>query len=340
MNVLVPVSFSRTIDRTVEYALERVAQEGGSIHLVHTETPGGESRRDRQVNALLHRLVTIANEQANDRIGVETAYLARERYLTSPHDHAGEYAAYAREHDIDLVIMDPGFSVDATDPILQPVHHAFDRVGLRYAMADVSRSGIPSTAETARFLTVSSLSLVFYLAVSQSFTRANLLVGVVGAILTGLLFRNVVFETTPQLWPTVGVFVRGIMFIPYLLAKILVANIQISYLVLHPALPIDPHLDRIETGLSGGLSVTGLANSLTLTPGTLTVDAVRDELLVHSITPETRRELLTGDRQRAIEFVYYGRAGISSSETTGTKHAVTVAGPIDASEILPEETNE
>jgi multicomponent Na+:H+ antiporter subunit E len=50
-----------------------------------------------------------------------------------------------------------------------------------------------------------------------------------------------------------------------------------------------------------------LANSLTLTPGTLTVGTAGSELLVHSLAPDPRDDLLDGGRERAIRYVFHGR---------------------------------
>lgn len=337
MNVLVPVSFSRSIDQTVEYAVDRIHPDGGSIHLVYTEPLSGESARKCYAQYRMRQLESIARTRGGDKIEVIMVRLAQDRYLSSPDDHVAAYATYAQAHDIELVIMDPGFSVDATDPVLQPVGSAFKRIDVATEIANVRTIGIPTITEFKRFVSVGIFALAFYLVVSPSVTISNLIIGTGAALLTGALFRNVVFETTPMISRTIGVFVRGMVFIPYLLAKILVANVQISYLVLHPSLPIDPHLDRIETELSGGITVTALANSLTLTPGTLTVDAVRDELLVHSITPETRWELLTGERQRAIQFVYYGTAVGTPGERIALDRVVTEAGRTDARELVGNE---
>ena len=50
------------------------------------------------------------------------------------------------------------------------------------------------------------------------------------------------------------------------------ANLQVAYLVLHPKMPIHPGIVRVKTGIQSELGRTFLANSITLTPGTLTVD--------------------------------------------------------------------
>lgn len=333
MNILVPVSTSPTNDATIEAAIDRIGDEGGTIHLVYSETPGHEQGRHQRVNELLEHSANLVRDGTGGEITVFTDHLARDRYLPSPHDHAAEFATYAEKHGIDLVLIDRNYSVDATDAKLQPLHHALDQVDLPYEYADVRRSHITSPLETNRFIAVFTFTFAFYLVVTASLEPFDLLIGLISAGFAGVLFRNVTFETTPKVVQALGVFGRGIVFVPYLLGKILIANIQISYLILHPSLPIDPHLDRVETELSGGLAVTALANSLTLTPGTLSVDADRSSLLVHSITEDTRREVLTGERRQAIEFVYYGRAGVTPVDRILVDQVETVGGPIDARDL-------
>lgn len=336
MNVLVPLSTSRTVDATVLDAVERTltATDGdaGAVHLVYTETPGRERGETATIRALFERTAALARNRIDDATAVQTARLAPERYLATPHDHAAVLAEYAREHDIDTVVLDPSYSVDATDRRLQPIEHAFERAGLPYVHADVTARRRPSVAEVRRLSATALLAAGFYLVVGGTPNAFGLATSALAGVAAGLLFRNVTFETTPSFRRAAAVTLRGVSFVPYLLWKILTANIQISYLVLHPALPIDPHLDRIDAAVGEGVSVTGLANSLTLTPGTLTVDAERNELLVHSVTRETRLEILSGERERHVRFVFYGRDPDGVPGPLDRGDAETVSGPTDAME--------
>lgn len=336
MNVLVPVSPSRTNQPTIEDAVGRLhdrAEEVGTIHLVYTETPGKATGRPKRATALLERSRATATAAAGYDVEVVTAYLARDEYLANPHDHAAVLAAYVTENDVDLIVMDPNYTVDATDRTLHPVEHAYERAGLAYEKVSVEPTGRPPLVEVTRFAAIFVLTISFYLVVSATFEAFGLATGIIGATIAGVLFRNVALETTPGVATVAGAIVRGALFVPYLLAKIIVANVQISYIILHPALPIDPHLDRIQTGLGGGLTVTSLANSLTLTPGTVTVDAERDNVLVHSITEDTRLEVLTGERTNGIRFVFYGLTAIEDTDTVDIDRVETVTGPKDVLDL-------
>ena len=54
------------------------------------------------------------------------------------------------------------------------------------------------------------------------------------------------------------------------------ANLDVVYRALHPKMPIKPGIVKIKTNLKTESGITALANSITLTPGTLTVDLMDD----------------------------------------------------------------
>ncbi len=74
-----------------------------------------------------------------------------------------------------------------------------------------------------------------------------------------------------------------IVYIPYLLWYIILANLDVAYRVIDPRLPIRPGIVKIKTSLKSDMAKTFLANSITLTPGTMTVDVKGDELYIHWI---------------------------------------------------------
>lgn len=69
------------------------------------------------------------------------------------------------------------------------------------------------------------------------------------------------------------------------------ANLDVAYRVLHPAMPIHPGIVKVRTHLRTRAGLTALANSITLTPGTLTVSASPDGILyVHWINVKSTDE--------------------------------------------------
>lgn len=76
-------------------------------------------------------------------------------------------------------------------------------------------------------------------------------------------------------------------FLGWLVWNVVKANIEVAILILHPRLPIRPRLLRFRTTLHDDVARVLVANSITLTPGTVTIDLVDNEYLVHAIHPRS-----------------------------------------------------
>jgi multicomponent Na+:H+ antiporter subunit E len=69
----------------------------------------------------------------------------------------------------------------------------------------------------------------------------------------------------------------------WLVGQICLSSIQVARVVLSPRMELRPAMFRFVHRLPHGLARTTLANSITLTPGTVTIDLVGDEFLVHTL---------------------------------------------------------
>ena len=78
-----------------------------------------------------------------------------------------------------------------------------------------------------------------------------------------------------------------LIYLPYFLYYCIIANIDVAVRVIHPDMPIKPGIVKVRTTLTSDLAKTFLANSITLTPGTLTVDIDGQVLYVHWINIDT-----------------------------------------------------
>jgi multicomponent Na+:H+ antiporter subunit E len=76
-----------------------------------------------------------------------------------------------------------------------------------------------------------------------------------------------------------------VYYLPVFVWECIKANFDVAYRVLHPRLPINPGIVKVKTSLKSDIALTFLANSITLTPGTLSVDIDQDNgiLYVHWI---------------------------------------------------------
>lgn len=101
--------------------------------------------------------------------------------------------------------------------------------------------------------------------------------------------------------PSLGFLIRLLLYLPWLIREITLSNIEVARLVLDPKLPIRPQVIRTRASQRSPLALAVFANSITLTPGTLSMDAdVDGEILVHAIGDVTAEGLQTGEMDRRV----------------------------------------
>ncbi|MBU1007209.1 MAG: Na+/H+ antiporter subunit E [Candidatus Omnitrophica bacterium] len=98
------------------------------------------------------------------------------------------------------------------------------------------------------------------------------------------------FLKRPHLLTHAGRYLWFFYYTPIFLWECLKANIDVAYRVIHPNLPIHPGIVKVRTSLKNDTALTFLANSITLTPGTLSVDVDKEKgvLYVHWIEVKTK----------------------------------------------------
>lgn len=105
-------------------------------------------------------------------------------------------------------------------------------------------------------------------------------------------------------------------YIPWLIWEIIVASLQVAYLVLHPRTPIDPYLVRFKAKLPNVTARVILGNSITLTPGTITVRIKEDEFLVHALTKSSADSITDDSLPRQVAKLFYKRPPQIASEVS------------------------
>ncbi len=93
---------------------------------------------------------------------------------------------------------------------------------------------------------------------------------------------------------------RIFLYWPWLLWQIVKANVEVARLILHPALPIAPLMRKVPTSQGSELGQVIYANSITLTPGTVSVDVEPSAIHVHCLTPGLAADLDSGDMDRRV----------------------------------------
>jgi multicomponent Na+:H+ antiporter subunit E len=98
----------------------------------------------------------------------------------------------------------------------------------------------------------------------------------------------------------------------WLLRSIVESNLQVAYLVLHPKMPVRPGLLRFTTKLYSRTGHIILANSITLTPGTITVDFDDGTYTIHALVPEAAAALVDAKMQNKLERIFGEREEAST----------------------------
>ena len=110
-----------------------------------------------------------------------------------------------------------------------------------------------------------------------------IIAGVIAAFLIAILFHEILPKEYRVFISPVRVF-WFLVYVPVFFYYVIKANLDVIYRALHPKMPIKPGIVKIKTILKTESGITALANSITLTPGTLTVDLTDDGFLyVHWI---------------------------------------------------------
>ena len=321
-HVLVPVEESATLRRTVEYAVESALDASETdaritfayvISADSTQLPGSEleeSGRD-----LLDRIEVWTEEDAGehiDELTVQTVVLGADEYLFSPSDVARVVGARAVSTGVDQIVLDPEYDPGAGQPLLEPLKSELgrdDRFAVEEAPVDHPRRSarVVAPASASRFVGTFVISFVFYQVVGGFAGLFDVVTGLATALVVAIVLSQVTFARPPQVGASVARLGRWCVFAPVLLWEIVIANLQVATVILNPRSEIDPRMTRVHAAVWGALPVTTLANSITLTPGTLTVRERGQDLYVHSLLPVSREGLFDGSLERWVRFVFYGR---------------------------------
>ena len=93
---------------------------------------------------------------------------------------------------------------------------------------------------------------------------------------------------------------RAFFYLPWLFKEILLSNLAVSKVILSPKLPIHPRILRVTASQKTHVGQVIYANSITLTPGTVTLDVRDGKLLVHALTTDSAEGLLSGEMDRRV----------------------------------------
>ncbi len=150
-----------------------------------------------------------------------------------------------------------------------------------------------------RVLVMFATLLLFWLMLQGSLGFDVIFIGILVAGLIAYLYPSGLsffteFRATPE------AFKAGFRYYAYFFKELVKSNIRLASVVLSPSLPINPGIVKVRTKLKSKMGRLMLANSITLTPGTLTVELKDEWIYVHWVLMESddieaaTREIVSG----------------------------------------------
>ncbi len=93
---------------------------------------------------------------------------------------------------------------------------------------------------------------------------------------------------------------------PWLAKEIVRACIDVAWRIVQPSLPIQPTIIRVPANQRTVTGRVSFANSITLTPGTISLDVLEKEIEVHALTAESAADLESGEMGKRVEHLETG----------------------------------
>ena len=163
-------------------------------------------------------------------------------------------------------------------------------------------------SETGAPIRLFATLLLFWLLLSASLSIESVAIGaLIAALVAVTLSTNLSYLSGYRFTP--ASFVATLAYVATFLFELIKSNLAMATLVLKPSLPVRPAIVRVRTGLKNPIARLLLANSITLTPGTLTVEVKGEWLYIHWVVAEaTEAEAATraiaAGFERYLEVMY------------------------------------
>jgi multicomponent Na+:H+ antiporter subunit E len=149
-----------------------------------------------------------------------------------------------------------------------------------------------------RYFSLASFLFAFWIALSGHYTPMLIVAGAACTaicVLAAIRMRTADAEGHP-----VELFRGALTYFPWLAVEIAKSAWTVTRIILHPRLPISPTMTVVRASQRSRAGVATYANSITLTPGTLTVAVAGNELTVHALTKAGADDLEGGEMNRRV----------------------------------------
>ncbi len=137
---------------------------------------------------------------------------------------------------------------------------------------------------------------VFWLTLSGHYDQFLVTAGIISSILIALLAQRM--DVSDREGHPIHLAPSALTYWPWLIVQIIQSALNVTRIIVDPSLPVSPTLTRVKMSQQTDVARVTYANSITLTPGTISVDIENDDIIVHAITRENAIDLEAGEMDR------------------------------------------
>lgn len=137
-----------------------------------------------------------------------------------------------------------------------------------------------------------------WLLLSVSYNPVHMVIGAIVAICVVLLSPKKL--SNKKRFSVVSIA----LYFPWLFLRVMKSGLHVCKLILMPSMPVAPKIVTHETKLKGDLSLAILGNSVTLTPGTLTLEVEPGKLVVHALDESSLQDLTSGTLDQKVDALF------------------------------------
>lgn len=144
---------------------------------------------------------------------------------------------------------------------------------------------------------------ILWIVFSGRFDGFHITLGIISSAMVAAISGDMMF-TSSQPRGLFSLWFRMFAYVPWLIYQIFLANLHVMYLVFHPKMMelINPKIIEFDSRLKSDYARTAFANSITLTPGTITVNVtVLGRFSVHCIDDQSGLSLPGGMEERIVK---------------------------------------
>lgn len=156
-----------------------------------------------------------------------------------------------------------------------------------------------------RYIAIFLILFAHWVIWSGMFDAFHLALGVISCGIVTFMSHDLLFERKQfSFFKDIAEVIRFLKYIPWLMCQIILSNIHVAKIVLKSEMPIEPEIIRFKIKVKKDIAVVTYANSITLTPGTITSDISEGYFYVHCIDKKVADDLLTGEMENRVAHIF------------------------------------